>query len=156
MIILIQRKAFVVVLAENHLLAVAQNDRVVCTCLTVSNPVVSAIIEDDAVNEALNNRCAFVLLRLHHTIDGGRHIHVQRASKECATCAEDEFARDKRTLYRAERRGLADKALRRSRRVLTFGQTIDAVIEDADVEVHVTTYLMNKVVTADSHAVAVS
>ena len=152
----IQRKAFVVVFAENHLLTVAQNDRVVCACLAVSNPVVGAVIENNAVNEALNNRCAFVLLRLHHTIDGGRHIHVQRASKECATCAEDEFAGYKRTLDRSERRGFTDKSLRRSRRVLTFGQTIDAVIEDADIEVHVTTYFMNKVVTSDSHAVAVS
>lgn len=41
-------------------------------------------------------------------------------------------------------------------RVLTFGQTVDAVVEHADVQVHVAAYLVNKVVSADSQAIAIA
>ena len=39
---------------------------------------------------------------------------------------------------------------------MTLGQTVDTVIEEAEVEVYVTTYLLNEVVGTDSEAVTVT
>ena len=81
-----------------------QYDRMVGTGLAVGNPVVGAVIKNNAVDEAFDDRRTFVLLRLNHAIDSGRHIDIQRAGKERASCAENEFTRDKRALHRTERR----------------------------------------------------
>ena len=126
------------------------------TLLTVGYPGVRAIIEDDAVHQTLHDRAAFVLLRRHETIYRRRHIDIERAGEERTPCAQDEFRRYERPFYRSKRRGFGDKTLRAGRRVLALGQTVDAVVEETDVQVHVPSYLMNEMVSADSQAVAVT
>ena len=78
----------------------------------VSNPVVGAVVEDDAVDKALDEAGAFVLLSCDHASNGSRHVHVKRTGKECAACAKTKFGGNERTLNRSERRRFADEALR--------------------------------------------
>ena len=152
----IQSQTFVFLLAEDHLLAVLEYDATLCASLAVGNPVVGAIVEDYTVHKALNHARAFVLVRLYHAVDGGRHVHIQRAGKEGAACTEYQFCRDEWTLYSTKWTGLTYKALRRSRRVLTFGESVYAVVEEADIQIHISANLVDKVVTTDSKAVAIA
>ena len=66
----------------------AEDDAAFCACLSVGNPVVGAVVEDYAVDEALDHASALVLRGLYHTVHGGRHIHIQGASEEGAACTE--------------------------------------------------------------------
>ena len=152
----LHRQTFVIILTKDHLLAVFEDDAMLCALLTIGYPRVRPVVEDHAVNEALYDRAAFVLLRCHETINRRRHIHIQRTGEECTAGSKHELGRDERTLYRSKRRRFRYKTLRTRRAVLTFGQTIDAVVEHAYIQVHVTTYLMNKMVAADRETVAVT
>ena len=134
----------------------AKDDAAFRACLSVGNPVVGAVVEYHAVDEALDHASALVLRGLYHTVHGGRHIHIQSAGEELTACTEHQFGRDKRTLHCTKRTRLADKTLGRCRRVLTFGQTVDTVVEQAYVEIHVATDLVDKVVATNSEAVAIA
>jgi hypothetical protein len=105
-------KTFVAVFAEDHLLAVAKDDRAVGACLTVGNTCMGTVVEDHAVDKALDDASTLVLVSSYHTIDGGRHVYIQGASKEGAACSEYKFSRDEWTLYSTEWTRLADKTLR--------------------------------------------
>ena len=80
-------QTFVFVRTEDHLLAVLEHDRVLGTLFAVSYPSVSAVVENHAVNQALNHRCPLVGMCLFHAVNGGRHIYIQRAGEERAACA---------------------------------------------------------------------
>ena len=115
-----------------------------------------SVIENHAVNKTFYDRRTLVLLRGYKTIHRRRYIYIQRAGKECTPCAEHQLCRHKRSLYRTERTALAHKPFRARRRVLTFGQTIDAVIEQTHIQVHIPAYLVDKMVSADSETVTVA
>ena len=149
-------QTFVFVLAEDHFLAMAENDAVLLSLFAIGDPRMRSVIENHTVNETFNNRRTFVLLRGYKAIDRRRHIDIERAGKERTTCAEHQLCRNKRTLYRSERRGFGDKSFRAGRRILTFGQTVDAVIEETDIEIDVSAYLVDEMVSSDSEAVAVA
>ena len=78
------------------------------------------------------------------------------ACEEVPACAEAKFSRVERVLHRAVGRRLADEAARRSRGVLSFRQTVDAVVQQDHVDVHVAADGMDEVVAADGQAVAVA
>ena len=74
-----------------------------CALFAVGYPGVRAVIEDDAVNEALDDGATLMLLRGYEAVHSRRHIHIERAGKESATCSEYQLRRYERTLYRTER-----------------------------------------------------
>ena len=98
----VERQTFVLVRTEDHLLAVAEDDAALGAGLTVGNPVVCAVVEDNAVNQALNDRCTLMLLCLNEAVNGRRHIDIQRAGEERAAGTQYQFGGDERTLYRAK------------------------------------------------------
>ena len=58
--------------------------------------------------------------------------------------------------YRTVGRRLADETTRRGRGILTFGQTVDAVVQQNHVQVDITAYGVDEVVTADGQTVTVA
>ena len=85
-----------------------------------------------------------------------RTICSYTACKETSTGTEAEFSRVERIFYRTIRRGFADEATGRRRRILSFCQTVDAVVQQQNVDIYIATDSMDKVVTTDSQTVTVT
>ena len=150
------RQTLIVILTEYHLLAVLEDNRVLRPLLTIGYPRVRTIIKDNTVHEALHDRTALMCLGCYQTIHGRRYIHIQRTGKERPSGTQYQLSGNEWTLYRTKRTRLADETLGAGRRILTFSQTIDTVIEQADVQVHIAPYLMNEMVSSDSQTVSIT
>ena len=79
-----------------------------------------------------------------------------RAGKETAAGTEAKLCRVEWIFYRTIGRRLADETTWRGRRILTFGQTVDAVVQQNHVQVDVTAYGVDEVITADGQTVTVA
>ena len=104
------RQTLVILLTENHLLAMFEYYRVLSALLAVRYPCVRAVIENNAVHKALHDRASLMLLRGYETIDRRRHIDIQCTGEERTSCAEHQLCRHERTLYRTKGRRLGYKA----------------------------------------------
>ncbi len=91
-------KSQFLILSEEHLFAVYEMDCAFCTIFLVGDGVVDAVVEYHAVLENLADRCAFVAGGSREDFLGSFQLNINRAGKEVATGAEDEFGRDKRIL----------------------------------------------------------
>ena len=145
-----------VVLAEQHLFAVAQEDRTVGTKFLVDNLFMDTVVKDHAVHQHFGYGSAFVASGSSQHFSRVIQIHVDHAGKEIAARAQSQFSRDKRIFDRSVRRTLGNETTIGSRRILSLRQTVDLVVEQHDIQVHVAAHGMDKVVTADRQAVAVA
>ena len=149
--------AFLLVGSEQHLLAVAQRYGALRTRSLVGGELaVGLVVEYHAVLQYFDYRHAFVHRGGHHALLRKSHLHVHRPGEERALGADHQFAGVERLLDRAVRRGLGDLAQLRSGGVLAFGQTVNLVVEQNDVEVHVAADGVDEVVAADGQRVAVA
>ena len=92
----------------------------------------------------------------HHALLRELYLHVDRAGEERALGADDQFARVERLLDRSVGRRLGDLAELRGGRVLALRQSVDLVVEEDDVQVHVAADGVDEVVAADGQRVAVT
>ena len=59
-----------------------------CALLAVGNPGMCAVVENHAVDEALDDRAALMLLRSYEAVYRRRHVDIQRTGKERTSCSE--------------------------------------------------------------------
>ena len=144
------------ILAENHLLAMHEVDGAVGAMLTVGDIVVDSVVENHAVLQNLNHRAALVLGSCHHHLLADVQFHVQAAGKEGATGAKRQLSGHEGVLGRAIGRRLGLETACTGGRELALSQTVDAVVEQQQVEVDIAAHLVDEVVTADGKAVTVA
>ena len=114
------------------------------------------VIEDNAVLQNLANGSPFVSHGCLQYFHCPRSIGSYRAGKETAAGTEAKLCRVEWIFYRTIGRRLADETTWRGRRILTFGQTVDAVVQQNHVQVDVTAYGVDEVITADGQTVTVA
>ena len=126
----VETDTFVSVFAENHWFAVFQDDGLVVADGAVSDGSVRLVVEDHTVLKYFYHAGAVVLSGAGHDVGGKDRNAVQCTSKECALCTHYQFTRIERIVDGAVRRSLGDLTELGSRTVLTFGKTVDFVVED--------------------------
>ncbi len=89
-------------------------------------------------------------------VDHVVRVDVERAGDEGRLGAERDGERPQRPVDRAHRRRVRALAQRRGRRVLALGQTVDLVVVQDDLQVHVAAQDVQDVVAADAQGVAVT
>ena len=153
----VEHQPLVHVLAEEHLFALTEGDGVFRPHLLVAGErLVSTVIEYHAVHQHLDDRQAVVLRSGHHALRGQVHLGVYRTGEESAVGTYHQFAGIERTLHRTVGRRLGNLAELRRRRVLSFGETVNLVIEQHHVQVDVTADGVDEMVAADGERVAVA
>ena len=153
----LEDEALLPVGAEEHLLAVAQRDRVLgARGLVTGVGRMGLVVEDHAVLKHLDHRHALVHRGGHEALLREVDLHVDRAGEERALGADDQLARVEGLLDRAVGRGLGDLAQLRGGGVLSLGQSVDLVVEEDDVQVDVAADGVDEVVAADGQRVAVT
>ncbi len=146
----VEPNAFVPVFAVDHGLAVLQlNGGVVAGRFVLSvtkGPVVEhvAVLIDFDERGPLVSGCAFERVRQVF------HIAIDRPSDETSLGTDGNADRVEWMVNYPHRRTLGDLSLNAGRRILTFGQTVDAVVEQNDVQVHVASQQVNEVIAADA------
>ncbi len=90
----VAHQTLVVVFPEEHFFAVAQMYRAFGADLAVGYEVMDAVVENHAVLEDFDHRCAFVAGGGHHHFLRCGEFYVDCACEEVAACAEHEFCRD--------------------------------------------------------------
>ena len=83
-------------------------------------------------------------------------IHVNRTGEEITTGTQRQLGRDKRIFHRPIRRTLGYETTVGCRGVLSLRQTIDLIVEKNDIQIDITTDSVDKMITADSQAVAIT
>ena len=152
----IQHKTFVTFFSENHLFAVAKEDGTVCTIFLINDTLMNAVIENYTVYQHFRDRSTFMACRSSQYFSCILQIHIDHPGKEVSACSQSQFSRDKRVFHCSVRRTFRNEATFGSRGVLSFGQTINFIVEKNYVQVDITTYGMDKMVTTDSQTVAVA
>ena len=114
-------QAAVAVLAEDHLLAVVQDDRMVRLDGRIGQGLVRAVVEDHAVRQHLHHGAAVVQGGRRHDLFVELELHVQRAGEEGALGAQHERTRVERVLHGAVGGCLRDGSELGGRRILTLG-----------------------------------
>lgn len=152
----VEAEAFLLVLAEEHGLAVLEHDGAVVTYGAVGDGSMCLIIEYHAVLQHLDNRSAVMLCGAGHDVGGQSRHTVECTGEECALCAHDQLTRVERIVDGAEGRSLGHLAKLGGWAVLAFRQAVNLVVEDGDVEVLVTAHGMDEVVATDGHRVTVA
>ena len=114
------------------------------------------IVKYHAVLENFDNAGAVVFSGSFHDLAGESGDAVEGAGEESALSAHDEFAGVERIVDGAEGGSLGHLAEFGGGAVLSFGQAVNFVVEDGDVEVLVAADGMDEVVATDSHGVAVA
>ncbi len=104
--------ALLVLLAEEHLLSVAQVDGAVGAELLVGDCRMDAVVVDHAVLENLDHRGAFVAGAGEHDLTGCGQVHVDGAGEEVAPGSEHQFGGDEGVFGGAVGRRLGDESAR--------------------------------------------
>ena len=152
----VEAQTFLLVLAEEHGLAVLEHDGAVVADGAVGDGGVRLVVEDDAVLQHLGNRAAVVLGGAGHALGGKLRHTVEGAGEEGALGTHHELTGIEGVVDGAVGRGLCNLAELGGGAVLTLGETVDLVVEDGDVEVLVAAHGVDEVVAADGHRVAVA
>ena len=134
----------------------AHVDGVLGSSLLAIYAVVRAVVEDDAVLQDLAYAAALVGVGCLQHFDSARSVGGHGACKEVSTCTEAQLGGPEGILHCTIGAALRDKAARRGRAVLPFGQAVDTVVEQNHVQVDVATVGMDEVVASDSQSVAVT
>ena len=152
----VEAKTFVLVLAEDHGLAMFEHDGAVVADSAVGDGGMGLVVEDDAVLEHLDHGASVVLGGARHALGGKLRDTVERAGEERALCAHHQLTRVEGIVDGAEGGSLGHLAELGGGAVLAFRQTVDLVVEDGDVEILVAADRVDEVVAADGHRVAVA
>ena len=89
-------------------------------------------------------------------IFGQVQLHIYRTSHKRSLCTNRQHRRREWLLDSAERRGLGYFAQLRGRGVLTFGQAVNLVVEQNQVQVDISAASVDKVVTTNRQRVAIA
>ena len=152
----LQYQALVVVGAEDHLLAVAQDDGLVCTDLTRRDCGVRAVVENHAVGEHLAHRSALVQRSGEEYLLIGLHVHIEAAGEEGTAGTDDQLTGREGILHSAVGRSLGDGAELGCRAVLSLGEAVYLVVEQDDVQVDITADGVDEVVATDGEGITVT
>ena len=152
----VEHKSFVFVGTENHRFAVFEEYGVFGSCLFRRYGRMSTIIEYHTVYQTFHYRSTFVAVsgREHHTCS--LEVDIEHTCKERSARTHSDCRRLESLFDSTERRRLGDEALRRRRRILSFGKTVNPVVEQQYIDVDITSDAVYKVVATDSEAVAVA
>ena len=149
-------EALVLVFAEYHLFAVAQQYCAVGAYLAVGDGVVDSVVEDHAVLEDLDYGSAFMAGGSGEDVLRCGQLDINAAGEEVAACAEHQLCRNEGVFHSSVRARLRHETACARRGVLAFGEAVDLVVEEHDVDVDVSAYGVDEVVAADGEAVAVA
>ena len=152
----VQDETLVTVLAVNHGFAFLEEDAAVLTERGIGDGLVDAVGKDDAVGQHLHHRSALVAGGGNHALDRVGNVGIDGTGKEIAAGTETELSGAEGVLDRSPGRRLGDESAVGGGGVLTFGEAVDFVVEEDDVEVDVAAHRVDEVVAADSEAVAVA
>ena len=133
-----------------------QVDGILGAVFLFGHGVMRTVIKDNAVLQNLANGGALVGHSCLQYFYGPRSIGSYRAGKETAAGTEAKLCRVEWIFYRTVGRRLADETTWGGRRILTFGQAVDAVVQQNHVQVDVTAYGVDEVITADGQTVTVA
>ena len=149
-------QSVLVVLAKHQFFAVLHVDGVLFAPLLIIYRVVTSVVEYHAVLQYLAHRCSLVLVGCLEHLNGGWGVGGNGTCKEVSASAEAQFGRAEGVFNGAIGARLADKAAWTGGRVLSFGQSVDAVVEQYHVEVDIAPHGVYKVVSADGKSVTVA
>ena len=88
--------------------------------------------------------------------DRCRSVYCYTTRKETSARSEAELCRMERVFYGSVRRRFADDTTVGSRRLLTFSQTVDTVVQQNHIQVDIATYRMDEVIAANGQPVTVT
>src|ERR1700730_17174509 len=83
-------------------------------------------------------------------------IPIHTSGYESGICSHSKGQRIKRMINTAEGSGLGNLIFFRGRRILSFGQAVDLVIEQKDIQIKISSKQMNGVVAPNAEAVSIS
>ena len=83
-------------------------------------------------------------------------IDCYTTGKETSTSTETQFCRTERVFYRTVWRWLADKSTCWSRRILPLRQSVNTVVQQDDINIHITANGMNEMVTSNGQSVSIT
>ena len=151
-----QHDTLFIVFAEQHLFAVAQENRTVGTKFLIDNLFMDTVVKDHTVHQHFSHGSTFMAGRSSQHFGRILQIHIDHTGKEITTGTQSQFSRNKRIFDRPVRRALGNETTIGSRGILPLRQTIYLVVEQHDIQVHVAADSMDKMVTTDSQTVAVT
>ena len=131
-------------------------DGILAAALIIIYYVVAVVVEDDAILQHLGDAGPLVLVGSLQHLYAALGVGGYAASEESSAGAEAELCRAEGILYRAIGARLRDKASWRRGRILALGESVDAVVEQDDVDVDVSAVGMDEVVASDGQSVAVA
>ncbi|CAB4627229.1 unannotated protein [freshwater metagenome] len=112
-------------------------DDVLFLFVAVLECIKGAVVKDRAVLVNLDQSSAVMFSSRAQDRGEVLAVGVHGACHERCFSTEGQGDRIERVVQRTHRRGLGDLALLGSRGVLTLGQTVDAVVEQQDLQVHI-------------------
>src|SRR5574340_77130 len=151
-----QADSLVAVLPEDQWLAVFEHELMIGFDILVGEMGEGAVVEDVAVLEDLDEGGAGVLIRTPNHLLQMFGFDVDTACDKSAVSSQSKRYGIERMIQRTERGGLGDFPLLGCRGVLAFRQSVDAIVEEQNVDVEVATQHVNEVIAADRERIAVS
>ena len=149
-------ESVVLVLAEHHLLTLAEDDRMVCADGRVGKIPVGTVVEDDAVREEFHYGATVVKGGRSHYLLVEGHLHVEGAREESSLGTQHQGAGFEWMLDSSVRGCLGNGSKLRSWAVLSFRQTIDLIVEEHYVDIDVPADRMDEMVSSNGQGVTVS
>ena len=149
-------EAVLVVFTEDEFLTVTHIDGILLAAVFRIYRIVGSVVEDDAMLQNFTYGCTFMLISCLQDLHRLRTVVGNRTGKEPSASTKAQFRRAERVFYGAVRTRLRDEATWRSGTILSFRQTIDAVVQQNHVQVDITAHRMNEVVATNSQTVAVA
>jgi len=145
-----------VVFAKHQRLAVFHIDRVGFSPGVGSYRLMGSVVEDDTVLQHLYHRgTLMVVCRLEH-LDGMGAVGGHAAGKKLTPRAKAQLGRAEGVFHRAVRTRLGDESARTGGRELSLGESVDTIVEQDHVQVHVLAHGVDEMVAADGQSVAVA
>ena len=151
----VEADAAVLFLAENKGLPFLEVEDLIVPDAAAVDAFPYVFIKDDAVLEDLDEAGAFVGLGGLEGFDHVLGVGVDGAGEECGFCTECELHGVDRVVEGAHGGGLGLHPDTGGGAVLAFGEAVDAVVEEEDIDVEVTAENVEEVVPADAEAIPV-
>lgn len=152
----VQSNAFFTFLSENQRLALLQNQRRVRFGVFFSEYFESTVIENIAVLINFKERGSTMRIGPCEHVLEVFYVTVHRAGNEGRIASKRQCNRVHRMVQRPVWRGRCPLVLLRGRRILTFGQTINLVVEQEDVYIKIAAEQVHEMVSADGQGIAIA
>ncbi len=110
------------------------------------------IIKDHAILQYLNQRSTLVPGCLDKYVLHQFEVIVHHPGKEIALGSHGQFSRKKRIFNGTVGRGFCYTSFWGCRGVLSFGQSVDLIVEKQYIDIQVSSEQVNKMVSANGHA----